>query len=59
LVIVVGYNDDPVVPHKGSAIFIHLKPESGFTQGCIGIHPDNLMRIVSEASPKTNLVVLP
>ena len=38
LVLVIGYNDDPVVPGKGSAIFLHLaRPDFGPTEGCVAL----------------------
>jgi L,D-peptidoglycan transpeptidase YkuD (ErfK/YbiS/YcfS/YnhG family) len=38
LVLVIGYNDDPVVPGKGSAIFLHLaRPDFAPTQGCVAL----------------------
>lgn len=38
LLAVLGYNDDPVVPGKGSAIFLHLAhSDYAPTQGCIAL----------------------
>lgn len=38
LVVVVGYNDDPVVPGNGSAIFMHLaRGDMEPTEGCIAL----------------------
>jgi L,D-peptidoglycan transpeptidase YkuD (ErfK/YbiS/YcfS/YnhG family) len=38
LVLVIGYNDDPVVPGKGSAMFLHLaRPDFGPTEGCVAL----------------------
>jgi L,D-peptidoglycan transpeptidase YkuD (ErfK/YbiS/YcfS/YnhG family) len=38
LVLVVGYNDAPVVAGKGSAIFLHLaKPDFAPTEGCVAL----------------------
>jgi L,D-peptidoglycan transpeptidase YkuD (ErfK/YbiS/YcfS/YnhG family) len=38
VIIVIGYNDDPVIKHKGSAIFLHIaKPNYEATAGCIGL----------------------
>jgi L,D-peptidoglycan transpeptidase YkuD (ErfK/YbiS/YcfS/YnhG family) len=38
LVAVIGFNDQPVVPGKGSAIFLHLaKPDYLPTQGCVAL----------------------
>src|SRR5471030_124176 len=38
LVAVLGYNDDPVVPGKGSAIFLHIaRPDYGPTAGCVAL----------------------
>lgn len=50
--IVVRYNDDPVVPGKGSAIFLHLwrgpdKP----TAGCIAMSEPNLLKLLAALDP--------
>ncbi|WP_211488879.1 L,D-transpeptidase family protein, partial [Escherichia coli] len=47
LVVILGQNDDPVVPGAGSAIFFHLAKEleTGFrpTEGCVALRlPDML-----------------
>lgn len=44
LVLVLGYNDDPVVAGKGSAIFLHLAREGySHTHGCVALdYPDAL-----------------
>src|ERR1700722_8942881 len=43
LVVVVGFNDDPVLPGKGSAIFLHLaKPDYSPTAGCVALSEADL-----------------
>jgi L,D-peptidoglycan transpeptidase YkuD (ErfK/YbiS/YcfS/YnhG family) len=38
VVIVIGYNDAPVVPGKGSAIFLHVaRPGLSPTDGCVAV----------------------
>ena len=38
IVVVLGHNDDPVVPGAGSAIFLHLaRDDGGPTEGCVGV----------------------
>ena len=38
LIVVIGYNTDPIVPGKGSAIFLHCaSPDFSGTEGCIAI----------------------
>jgi L,D-peptidoglycan transpeptidase YkuD (ErfK/YbiS/YcfS/YnhG family) len=38
VIVVIGYNTDPVVPGAGSAIFLHVaKPDFAPTEGCIAI----------------------
>ena len=38
LIAVIGFNDDPVVPDKGSAIFLHLaRPNYLSTAGCVAL----------------------
>ena len=44
LVAVLGYNDDPVVAGKGSAIFLHLaRPDYSPTHGCVALAYDDLV----------------
>lgn len=47
LIISIGYNDDPVLPGQGSAIFIHLARENFTpTAGCIALKRDDLLEII-------------
>ncbi len=52
LVVVLGYNDDPVVPDAGSAIFLHLaKPDYAPTEGCVALARADLERLLELAKP--------
>ncbi|HEX2761457.1 MAG TPA: L,D-transpeptidase family protein [Rhizomicrobium sp.] len=52
LVAVLGYNDDPVVPGKGSAIFLHLaKPDYAPTHGCVALNHDDALAALRQLRP--------
>lgn len=52
LVVPLGYNDDPVVPGRGSAIFLHLcKPGYPPTAGCVAIAREDLEALLAQARP--------
>jgi len=58
LVAVLGYNDNPVVPGKGSAIFMHLaKPDYSPTQGCVALAYDDLLKAVEQLQPGDQVVI--
>jgi L,D-peptidoglycan transpeptidase YkuD (ErfK/YbiS/YcfS/YnhG family) len=60
LIVVLGHNDDPVVPGAGSAIFLHLaRSDFAPTQGCIALAPDDLERLLRLARPGDVLVISP
>ena len=44
---VVGYNDDPIVKGKGSAIFFHVTETYGGTAGCISMSLLDLQFVLS------------
>lgn len=51
LLIVVGYNDAPVMPGRGSAIFIHVAaPDYAATQGCVAIALPDLQNLAASAA---------
>ena len=51
LVVVLGYNDDPVIAGKGSAIFLHLAREDlNPTEGCVACTRDGLLDLLRGAS---------
>jgi len=52
LIIVIGQNDDPVVPWDGSAIFMHVARE-GYspTEGCVGMAASDARRFIEAAKP--------
>lgn len=52
LVLVLGYNDAPVLPGAGSAIFMHVaRPDYGLTEGCIALALQDLVDLVERAAP--------
>jgi L,D-peptidoglycan transpeptidase YkuD (ErfK/YbiS/YcfS/YnhG family) len=52
LVVVLGYNDDPVVAGKGSAIFLHVAaPDYSPTEGCVALSLDDLVAVVAGVGP--------
>ena len=58
IVVVIGHNDDPVVPGAGSAVFMHLsRDDGGPTAGCIGLSRHDLLRLLAAASPDDRLVI--
>jgi L,D-peptidoglycan transpeptidase YkuD (ErfK/YbiS/YcfS/YnhG family) len=58
LVAVLGYNDDPVMPGKGSAIFLHLaKPDYSVTQGCVALACADLLAALEQLRPGDQVVI--
>jgi L,D-peptidoglycan transpeptidase YkuD (ErfK/YbiS/YcfS/YnhG family) len=58
LILVPGFNDDPVVPGKGSAIFVHVARQ-GYepTEGCVALARRDLMTLLPEFDNRCRLVV--
>lgn len=47
LIVPIGYNDDPVIPGLGSAIFMHLAHDDYHpTEGCIALAKSDLLAIL-------------
>ena len=58
LVIVLGYNDDPVVPSAGSCIFMHVARENfAPTEGCVALAQDDLLTLLSSIEKSTEIVI--
>ena len=60
LCVPMGYNDDPVVAGKGSAIFLHVAREEGTpTQGCVALAKEDLLTVLKKCDPTTRITILP
>lgn len=58
LIIPLGYNDDPVIAGKGSAIFMHIaKPGYNGTEGCIALAEADLLEILGDCGPSTTITI--
>ena len=54
--IILGFNDSPVVPGAGSAIFVHLaRLDFGPTEGCIALGGSDLVHLLAHARPGDSL----
>jgi L,D-peptidoglycan transpeptidase YkuD (ErfK/YbiS/YcfS/YnhG family) len=56
--VVLGYNDCPIIPGKGSAIFMHIARESySPTAGCVALSKNDLLDILYSISSDCELIV--
>ena len=55
---IVGFNDDPVVPGKGSAIFLHVAQEDyAPTEGCIALTLPDLLDVLALFAPNDTIAI--
>ncbi|MBV9841693.1 MAG: L,D-transpeptidase family protein [Sphingomonadaceae bacterium] len=57
VIIVLGQNDTPPLAGRGSAIFLHVRPESGSTEGCLAVPRDALLELLDLLAPGDMLTV--
>lgn len=59
VVVVIGYNDAPVTPEKGSAIFLHVARD-GYpgTEGCIALALPDLLEVVEMLTPDSRIEII-
>lgn len=62
VVVVLGYNDAPVVPGAGSAIFFHLAEERqgrlAATEGCVAVTLADMQNILAACGPDTAMRIV-
>lgn len=52
LIVELGYNDNPVIPGNGSAIFLHVAREDySPTEGCVACALPDLLALLADAKP--------
>lgn len=59
LIVILGFNDDPIVPGMGSAIFWHLARENfAPTEGCVAVNRDAMLAALKVVQPGDTLAIL-
>ncbi|MFN3607954.1 MAG: L,D-transpeptidase [Hyphomonas sp.] len=58
LVVELGYNDDPPVAGRGSAIFMHLaRPDYAPTEGCVALTETNLRGVLKRLNGNSTVEI--
>ena len=58
LLLVINYNKRPVVPNKGSAIFLHIADKKfSPTKGCVAIKKKDFLKILPMIRKKTKIII--
>jgi L,D-peptidoglycan transpeptidase YkuD (ErfK/YbiS/YcfS/YnhG family) len=56
LVIEISHNTRPRVPHRGSAVFLHVaRPDRSGTAGCVALDARHLRRLLGRLGPSTRI----
>lgn len=59
LVVELGYNDDPPVPGRGSAIFLHVAQEDYTpTEGCVAVSAEDLRAVLKQLGGGSRIRIL-
>jgi L,D-peptidoglycan transpeptidase YkuD (ErfK/YbiS/YcfS/YnhG family) len=60
IIVVLGHNDDPVVPSMGSAIFLHVARDAyEGTEGCVALRQDHLLELLRLADKDAIIRIVP
>jgi L,D-peptidoglycan transpeptidase YkuD (ErfK/YbiS/YcfS/YnhG family) len=60
VIVVLGHNDEPVVPGRGSAVFLHVaQPDYAPTAGCVALALPDLLALLRQCKAAARLVVHP
>ncbi len=60
VIVEIGYNDAPLVPGLGSAIFLHVaRTDYAPTEGCVALALDDLLEVVEGCCPSTLIRITP
>ncbi len=60
VIVVLGHNDDPVVPGRGSAVFLHVASDDyAPTQGCVALQRDHLIEVLAKCTEPTWIEINP
>jgi L,D-peptidoglycan transpeptidase YkuD (ErfK/YbiS/YcfS/YnhG family) len=58
VLVVIGYNTDPVVPGAGSAIFLHVAtPDLAPTAGCVAVNKEILLGLIPLLGPGSTITI--
>ncbi|MEJ0043741.1 MAG: L,D-transpeptidase family protein [Rhizomicrobium sp.] len=58
LIVAIGFNDDPVVRGKGSAIFLHIaRPSYSPTAGCVALAQGDLLDVLALLTPGDTITI--
>jgi len=60
VIVELGWNDDPVLPGRGSAIFLHVaRPHYAPTEGCVALARDDLLALLAALPRQCFLAISP
>jgi L,D-peptidoglycan transpeptidase YkuD (ErfK/YbiS/YcfS/YnhG family) len=60
LIVVIGYNDAPIIKGKGSAIFMHIAtPDYAPTAGCVALSQRDLLTVLKFLPPEAAITIQP
>jgi len=60
IIVPIGFNDEKIVPGKGSAIFFHLaRSDYSPTLGCITVSLPDMLEILPKLSTQSRIVIAP
>lgn len=58
VIVVLGHNDDPVIPGNGSAIFFHIAQDGYLpTEGCVAVSLADMRKVLRQCGPQTSMEI--
>ncbi len=58
IVLVINYNNNPIIPKRGSALFMHITKENYLpTKGCIALKKTDMIKIIGKLTPTEKILI--